>query len=389
MSFLFGITKEFLSRLPTELNFFFQQKYNYFLLSRFSDITPDSGASSLSDQFDPIKSGKTCPSSNWSQTNINKKQTYGNTSNVFISESSHILENIFKENRTSESDCDAADKKFPDLLDISNSSNNPSNNDSNSSAFCTLPRKKNKIVKTISESQSPLLLAESLSQYGSSNFGAGDLNAGGSRRLSVDSYSSYPKSIHMKNKNGGRSNSYINLVQLPNGNGKSNPSLPSSPVKETTSKGFSPSAIPLLDFSSLTNRNAIIETPKIPTTSTTASASNAYDYHAAQLERFLEEYKSLQEQLCKMKQTCDTIRKKETASRINLGQSAKFADPVMYTAASLSGSTVLPEDVTSNPKGILRNRSFIPGQPDPPPYWLHRNALFKRLQNPDSDLFHS
>lgn len=36
--------------------------------------------------------------------------------------------------------------------------------------------------------------------------------------------------------------------------------------------------------------------------------ANPYDYHAAQLEHFLEEYRSLQQQLTKMKESCDNMR---------------------------------------------------------------------------------
>jgi hypothetical protein len=43
------------------------------------------------------------------------------------------------------------------------------------------------------------------------------------------------------------------------------------------------------------------QAPVYATPATTSTVVNSYDYHAAQLERFLEEYRSLQEQLSKMK----------------------------------------------------------------------------------------
>lgn len=317
--------------------------------------------------------------------------------------------------KTSESDCDSGERKYPDLLDISslsntNSSNNYKNASNSSSAFCTLPRKKHnnvsvgRYLKTVSDSQSPLLPSDCPSRYSSSNFsGNSDMDII-NRRLSIDSYTGYPLSSYGTTKSacgggGGRSNSFLNLVSSPNVGGKlhkRNPSLPSSPIKEPTAKistnnALSPAATPLLDFSTLQSRNAVITATPSPSTSTTTAS--AYDYHAAQLERFLEEYRNLQEQLCKMKETCDSIRKKEAPHRSSgIGQSVKSADPVMYTAAALAtNSPVLSDDVTGNPKGILKthHKSLIPGQPNPPPYWLHRNAILKRLQDPQTDFFQS
>lgn len=39
-----------------------------------------------------------------------------------------------------------------------------------------------------------------------------------------------------------------------------------------------------------------------------APNTSAYDYHAAKLERFLEEYRTLQKELTKMKETCDNLK---------------------------------------------------------------------------------
>lgn len=374
----------------------------------YSDATPDSGPSSLTGQYDqiPKTSGNATSANasapitsyikpNWSQ-HIMRKQTSSNNNNgnnVYTSDSSgQSAKNPLSDNRSTDSDCDN-DRKYPDLLDISSLSNanvaNANVKTGPGASFSTLPRKKHstgRYMKAVSESQSPLL-QDSSSRYGSSNF-CGDSTDHINRRLSIDSYSNnYP--LHSSNNNDpSRANSFLNLVSPMNGkHHRRNPSLPSSPLKDSQ-KSFSPAATPLLDFSSLKSRNAIIATPSPSTSTTTASA---YDYHAAQLERFLEEYRNLQEQLCKMKETCDSIRKKEQPLRSTLGQSAKFADPVMYTAAALSGaSSTLADDSTTNVKGILRNKTLIPGQPpDPPPYWLHRNAILKRLQDPSNEFFQS
>lgn len=382
----------------------------------FSDATPDSGPSSLTGQYDQIPKTSATSSANssapitsyikpnWSQHIMRKQQTAGNNNNgnnVYTSDcSGQPAKNPLSDNRSPDSDCDN-DRKYPDLLDISSLSNSnvananvktgSGNSFSNSS---TLPRKKHssgRYMKAVSESQSPLL-QDSSSRYGSSNF-CGDSTDHINRRLSIDSYANnYPLSQHSSNNNDpSRANSFLNLVS-PMNNGKHhrrNPSLPSSPLKDSTQKSFSPAATPLLDFSTLQSRNAIIATPSPSTSTTTASA---YDYHAAQLERFLEEYRNLQEQLCKMKETCDSIRKKEQPHRSStLGQSAKFADPVMYTAAAMSNTSgSLTDDTTTNVKSLMRNKTMIPGQPpDPPPYWLHRNAILKRLQDPSNEFFQS
>lgn len=310
----------------------------------------------------------------------------------------------------------------------STTSNN--NKSAPSNPFCTFPRKKHITSRkpTPSESQSPLL-TDSSSQYGSSTFADSDLFG---RRLSSESFSNYPLSICTRNNqssSNGRSNSFLNLTTQSTGgkpqtanymSHKRNPSLPSSPCKEPSSLKLivGGDETPLLDFSSFAmHKQQMIITPSSSTSTTaTATATNAYDYHAAQLERFLEEYRNLQEQLCKMKETCESIRKKEAPLRATAGNSVKVADPVMFTALnspSVSGALSFDGGVVGggvvgaagvggvgigvvggppNPKGILKNKMLLKGPnqpPDPPPYWLHRNAMLKRLQDPSSDFFPS
>ncbi|XP_001356012.3 uncharacterized protein kek3 [Drosophila pseudoobscura] len=293
-------------------------------------------------------------------------------------------------------DNDLFDSNYPDLLDIAKyavaqahqqhqqqqqqghgyAQGAPTPN----GGLCTLPRKlktSGKYFRNSSDSQSPLL-ADNSSKYGSSTLGDGSfLNEamGLGRRYSAESsYANY-SSTTTYTGGGQRANSFLNLVQSGAHKGAlghhlgHKPSLPSSPVQHQRS--LSSAATPLLDFSALANRAA----------GAANSSVAAYDYHAAQLERFLEEYRNLQDQLCKMKETCDTIRKKETPLRVAVGQSAaQLADPVMYSAATASHSPKPP--AASN----LKSKTLLPGQPpDPPPYWLHRNAMLKRLNGNDGN----
>lgn len=285
---------------------------------------------------------------------------------------------------------DLFDSNYPDLLDIAKYAVAQAQSQSAQAqgaghaypsangGLCTLPRKlkhSGKYFRNSSDSQSPLL-ADNSSKYGSSTLGDGSfLNEamGLGRRYSAESsYANYASTATYTGSSGGqRANSFLNLVQSGAHKGGlhahhlgQKPSLPSSPVQHQRS--LSSAATPLLDFSALATRAA----------GAANSSVAAYDYHAAQLERFLEEYRNLQDQLCKMKETCDTIRKKETPLRVAVGQSAaQLADPVMYSAATASHS---PKPATS-----LKAKTLLPGQPpDPPPYWLHRNAMLKRL-NPE------
>ncbi|KAJ8910774.1 hypothetical protein NQ315_008895 [Exocentrus adspersus] len=164
--------------------------------------------------------------------------------------------------------------------------------------FCTLPRKKDLSHSAryrSSDSQSPLLPE---SRYGSSGgesyLGSQD---NGFRRMS-DSQR-YPLSTNLnRNRVNKISNSYLNLTKEEN-----------VPTKEPS---VDMTATPLLDVSNLENRlfnkkERDIISPTTTTISLTTTNANTYDYHAAQLERFLEEYRCLQKQLTKMKETCDNL----------------------------------------------------------------------------------
>ncbi|XP_046802850.1 putative GPI-anchored protein pfl2 [Lucilia cuprina] len=400
-------------------------------IPRLIDIgsNPDSASASISSKVDAASRQTSAYNhvANWVTTSIATTKITSPHSNLNNNHTSVDYYSSPKEEANSSifsgkdsSDNDLFDSNYPDLLDIAKYAvaQATSTNQTNG-ALCTLPRKlKNtgKYFKNSSDSQSPLL-ADNSSKYGSSTLGdASYLNeiALGRRFSAESSYSTYGSTVTYTK--GQRSNSFLNLVHSSskntlassNNNNKTtvtssstatrrNPSLPSSPVHEYQQhqRSFSSAATPLLDFSSLTNRSTVTTgsavTPSGLSTSmhcsgtSTTTPVTAYDYHAAQLERFLEEYRNLQDQLCKMKETCETIRKKEVPLRVGMGHSAHAADPVMYNAALAAASSP-----TSNPKMTLKSKTTLPGQPpDPPPYWLHRNAMLKRLNEPQNDIFKS
>ncbi|KAJ8926412.1 hypothetical protein NQ314_021198 [Rhamnusium bicolor] len=162
--------------------------------------------------------------------------------------------------------------------------------------FCTLPRKKDLAHSSryrSSDSQSPLLPE---SRYGSSG-GESYLGSQDNSFRRMSDSQKYPLTTNLnRNRVNKISSSYLNLTREE-----------SVPTKEKVPIDLS--ATPLLDVSNLENRVLYNKRERdliSPTTSTTPNA-NTYDYHAAQLERFLEEYRSLQKQLTKMKETCDNL----------------------------------------------------------------------------------
>lgn len=105
-----------------------------------------------------------------------------------------------------------------------------------------------------------------------------------------------------------------------------------------------------------------------------ALASTTYDYHAAQLERFLEEYRSLQEQLSKMKQTCENIRQTEIPPGT--------ADSVVRLLEPL-----LKPGEEPTPKSILKHKTSSPEGSDS--YWLQRNSNYEFESGRLSDYYQS
>ncbi|CAG9823014.1 unnamed protein product [Phaedon cochleariae] len=200
-----------------------------------------------------------------------------------------------------------SDKRFPDLLESSPTgryrgaaSENGSVSDFNE-IFCTLPRKRDLVGSSryrSSDSQSPLLPD---SRYGSSGgesyFGSQEGTCCPPKSLDSQKYPLFGMPANLnRNRVNKISNSYLNLTREENNATRESP-------HETN-------ATPLLDVTALESRffppNRRESALSPPATSTTPNA-NSYDHHAAQLERFLEEYRSLQKQLTKMKETCDNL----------------------------------------------------------------------------------
>jgi netrin-G1 ligand len=186
-----------------------------------------------------------------------------------------------------------------------------------------------------------------------------------------------------------RSNSFLNLSisssdTASNNYVLNNPSLPTSPVRESYRK-----ELPLLDFSTLPTYTQSILSPQPPSHSTKSNIPNAtYDYQSSQLDFFLEEYRVLQKQLTKMQKTCNSLRKLESAIDTNakLVELSDFSSDhlLLNTAAPYTATTPISNSNDDSIKGILKNKILLPGQPpEPPPYWLHRNAMLKRLNNQD------
>lgn len=380
------------------------------LYSIYSDQAPDSGSSSLNGgQFEPTKSNQNSPTirssimlytkPNWNQQSNNSGHNRRTSNESSYRPSSNL------------GNSDSKDQMYPDLLDISSLSLNPLSHQTSISrnieitpqsggAFCTFPRqrpvvnkKSDKKTRTSCSDSQSLLIQSDCGM--SSRYGSDGIETTQSRRMSEESYSNHPP-VHLINQ---MSQSQSNCKTILTQSRKQNPSLPTSPTREhKTQSNIGVSATPLLDFKQLTSQlsGGLLDSPS-PSASTTTSTNtaNAYDYHAAQLERFLEEYRNLQKQLCKMKETCDSIRMKEVPSDRQhdgtLGQSVKCADPVLYSAATaLNGSPVklmdeaLHSGSPTNRKALLKSGN--PRQPpDPPPYWLHRSAMLKRLQDPTSN----
>lgn len=288
------------------------------------------------------------------QPHVMRKQVLGETgSSLYTTAPSSDYDRLV----TSDSD-----RQFPDLIDpltYGDSASFVNNNllyrssvgggsvdNIDKSLYCTLPRKKTLAGRSSryhsSDSQSPLLPS---SRYGSS--GGESYCSRDSRRLSDDSFR-YPLS-NLNNRVNQKSNSYLNLVTTTS----TRPSIP------TNNKNLD--STPLLDVSGLESRLELNRESLLSPTN--SSLVNTYDYHAAQLERFLEEYRTLQKQLNKMKQTCETIRQSEGDSTTKNLSNSRFIDPVLHNnvITPTSGSD------DGNPKSILKKSpaSLTPSSSSP------------------------
>ncbi|XP_060531149.1 uncharacterized protein LOC132704867 [Cylas formicarius] len=194
------------------------------------------------------------------------------------------------------------DRPVPDVIDhnysllgktISNRSGTLSENGSYADInelFCTLPRKKHSKLYKSTDSQSPLLTD---SRYGSSGGESASSSGNCSRRMSIESQR-YPGTTNLnRNRVNKISNSFLNLARDEKLN-----------------------ATPLLDVNSLESR---VLYKKESDVSAYCSGSS-YEYHATQLERFLEEYRTLQKQLTIMKETCDNLCQERGVSPASAGR---------------------------------------------------------------------
>ncbi|XP_065158435.1 uncharacterized protein kek3 isoform X2 [Atheta coriaria] len=285
-------------------------------------------------QMPSTSTGRTLPSLPISQRSKTKEPTI--YTSTFSTDLSSLLE--------------SDEKKYPDLIENSpNKSNNNfvptkanseggSVNDINE-LFCTLPRKRalaHNSRYTSTDSQSPLLAD---SRYGSSG---GESSSSSSRRLSDPHKYPNLNKTRVNHANQGRSNSYMNLT----GDTRQRTSVPPSPIREREMSALQAgNCTPLLDIAALEHRIAIARqpTPSPSNPQPQTTNLNTYDYHAAQLERFLEEYRTLQKELTRMKETCDNMRQD------------KYLDP-MHNSLPVSPSTseqLKPTSPNSNNPGAL------------------------------------
>nr|XP_026500554.1 uncharacterized protein LOC113404031 [Vanessa tameamea] len=193
-----------------------------------------------------------------------------------------------------------SEKNYPDLIEMSalgSSSYFRSDIKHDPYYFYTIPRRKD------GDSRSPLLSSRRNS-------------SGGDSITFIER--SYEKSRH--GSSGRRSNSFLDLstggVRM-----RRNPSLPASPSREQLSV---PSATPLLDLSGLRDY------------SRTGQPFEDFDFRASQLEKFLEEYRTLREQLSRMKETRENLQRTRAVENEELRSILKGKPSIAVTETSSS-----------------------------------------------------
>ncbi|CAK1540542.1 unnamed protein product [Leptosia nina] len=190
-----------------------------------------------------------------------------------------------------------SEKNYPDLIEMSALSTSSYLRDTKQDPyyFYTIPRRKD------GDSRSPLLSSRR-------NSSGGD---------SVTYLERYEKS---RQKPSGRSNSFLDLSSG-GSRLRRNPSLPASPNREPSSI---PSATPLLDLSGLRDYTQ------------TSPPFEDFDFRASQLERFLEEYRSLREQLSRMKETRENLQRTRAVENEELRSILKGKPSIAVTETSSS-----------------------------------------------------
>ncbi|CAG4948496.1 unnamed protein product [Colias eurytheme] len=193
-----------------------------------------------------------------------------------------------------------SEKNYPDLIEMSalgTSSYFRSDSKQDPYYFYTIPRRKD------GDSRSPLLSSRRNS-------------SGGDSITYLDR--AYEKS--RQKPSGRRSNSFLDL-SVGGSRSRRNPSLPASPNREPSSV---PSATPLLDLSGLRDYTQ------------TSPPFEDFDFRASQLERFLEEYRSLREQLSRMKETRENLQRTRAVEHEELRSILKGKPSIAVTETSSS-----------------------------------------------------
>lgn len=220
-----------------------------------------------------------------------------------------------------------SEKNYPDLIEMSalgTSSYLRSEMKHDPYYFYTIPRKKD------GDSRSPLL---------------------NSRRNSSGADSaSFLDRHYEKNRQraGRRSNSFLDL-STGGSRIRRNPSLPASPSREQPTV---PSATPLLDLSGLRDY------------SRTGQPLEDFDFRASQLEKFLEEYRTLREQLSRMKETRENLQRNRAVENDEIRSILKPKPSIAVTETS---SSVALADAAS-PLALSPSEYNKPSQPRPE--WL-------------------
>ncbi|XP_049867796.1 uncharacterized protein LOC126368003 [Pectinophora gossypiella] len=194
-----------------------------------------------------------------------------------------------------------SEKNYPDLIEMSalgTSSYLRSEMKHDPYYFYTIPRRKD------GDSRSPLLSSRR-------NSSGGD---------SITLFERPYEKNRSKRSSGRRSNSFLDLSTGGNRT-RRNPSLPASPTREQPTV---PSATPLLDLSGLRDY------------SRTGQPIEDFDFRASQLEKFLEEYRSLREQLSRMKETRENLQRTRAGDNEELRSILKGKPSVAVTETSSS-----------------------------------------------------
>lgn len=205
---------------------------------------------------------------------------------------------------------------------------------SDENMYCTLPRKKHSYRSSQNtryrsfDSESPLL-------PGSACGSSGGESSSGSRRFSAD-YAIEYSVANINQRLNPKTGSYLNLAY----------STQYPPSSDNTSLD----STQLLNVGALEKRyeeyRETLKSPSIKSLSVSL-ATLSYNFHKLQLAKHLEEYRKLESQLKKLKETCDNIRLIESYERL-----LKKRNHIRFLLSTNTASLSDRED--SIPKSILK-----------------------------------